>query len=71
MDTDKFIGKIENNKKKQKTEVFYCEVCKQGFKCDIALITHLNSPSHNSKLGMNMKVMASSKESVAEKLKRM
>ena len=37
----------------------------------MAYITHINSPSHNRKLGMNMKVEASSAQSVAEKLAAM
>lgn len=65
------MGKIEGTKKKKKTEVFYCEVCKVGFKCDIAYITHINSPSHNRKLGMNMRVEAVSVGTVAEKLAKM
>jgi len=37
----------------------------------LAYITHINSASHNRKLGMNMKVEAVSVETVAEKLARM
>jgi len=35
----------------------------------MAYITHLNSPQHNRKLGMSMKVKAVSTESVIDKLK--
>lgn len=68
MGIEKYIGKLENNKKNKKTEVFFCEVCKVGFKCDLAYITHVNSSAHNRKLGMNMKVERVSVDSVAEKL---
>ncbi len=36
----------------------------------MAFITHNNSPAHNSKLGMNMKVKAVSLSSVAEKIEK-
>ncbi len=58
MNIEKYIGRIDTNKKKKVTEVFYCDVCEEGFKCDISYITHLNSPAHNRKIGMNMKVKA-------------
>jgi hypothetical protein len=69
LNIEKYVGRIEKNRKKIKKEIFYCEVCKEGFKCDLAYITHTNSPHHNRKLGMNMKVKAVSLESVADKLK--
>jgi hypothetical protein len=65
------VGRIEKNMKNKKKEIFYCDVCKEGFKCDLAYITHLNSPQHNRKLGMSMKVMAVSTEAVANKFKSM
>jgi hypothetical protein len=71
LNIEKYVGRIEKNKKSKKKEVFYCEVCKEGFKCDLAYITHLNSPHHNRKLGMSMKVKAVSTETVIEKLKSM
>lgn len=37
----------------------------------MAYITHLNSPKHNRKLGMSMKVKAVSAEEVTQKLKAM
>jgi hypothetical protein len=42
-----------------------------GFKCDMAYITHVNSPGHNRKLGMNMKVEGVGVEAVQEKLRKM
>jgi hypothetical protein len=66
---DKYVGRIENNKKSKKKEVFYCEVCKEGFTVDLAYITHLNSPQHNRKLGMSMKVRAVGPDEVKDKLK--
>ena len=71
IDIEKYVGRIEKNKKTKKKEVFYCEVCKEGFTVDIAYITHLNSPQHNSKLGMSMKVKASSTEDVKAYLEDM
>lgn len=68
LNIEKYTGRIEKNKKQKTREVFYCEVCKEGFKCDMAYITHLNSPHHNSKLGMSMKVKAVSAEEVRAKL---
>ena len=62
------MRRIEKNKKDKNKEVFYCQVCKEGFKCDLAYITHLNSAQHNSKLGMSMKVRAVSAEEVSAKL---
>ena len=50
-------------------EVFHCDVCNEGFKCDLAYITHLNTPQHNHKLGMSMKVKAVSTQSVIDKFK--
>ncbi len=37
----------------------------------MAYLTHINSPKHNRKLGMSMKVKAVSTEAVIEKLKNM
>lgn len=68
LNIEKYTGRIEKNKKQKNREVFYCEVCKEGFKCDIAYITHLNSPAHNSKLGMSMKVRAVTPQEVKAKL---
>ena len=68
LDISKYIGKLSNNKKKKITEVFYCDICEEGFKYDLAYLTHLNSPAHNRKLGMNMKVKGVSLDSVAMKI---
>jgi hypothetical protein len=68
LNIEKYTGRIEKNKKQKNREVFYCEICKEGFKCDMAYITHLNSPAHNSKLGMSMKVRAVTPEEVKAKL---
>ena len=68
LNIEKYMGRVEKNKKNRLKEVFYCEVCKEGFKCDMAYITHLNSPQHNRKLGMSMKVKASSLQDVQAKL---
>lgn len=69
LNIEKYTGRIEKNKRSKTREVFYCEVCKEGFKCDLAYITHLNSPAHNRKLGMNMKVRAVSPQEVKDKLR--
>lgn len=71
LNIEKYVGTIEANKKSKKKEVFFCDVCNEGFKCDMAYITHLNSPKHNRKLGMSMKVKAVSAEEVVQKLKSM
>ena len=57
IDIEKYVGRVDKKKSKKK-EVFFCQVCNEGFTVDMALITHLNSPQHNRKLGMSMKVKA-------------
>lgn len=68
---EKYIGKIDTNKKKKATEVFYCDICSEGFKCDMAYITHINSPAHNRKLGMSMKVKSVSLQTVSSKISQL
>ena len=68
--TDK-KGKREILAKSKKDGGFFCEVCKELYKCDIAFFTHLNSASHNKKLGMSLKVEAVSGDAVRDKLEAM
>lgn len=56
---------LETNHRK---DGFYCQVCNQLYKCDIAYLTHINSQAHNRKLGMSLKVEGSSVSDVKSKL---
>lgn len=56
-----YIGRTGGIKAKNnvnKILPFKCDVCKVSYSCDSALLDHLNSASHNRKIGMNMKVKA-------------
>lgn len=59
--------KLELEKNHRK-DGFYCQVCNQLYKCDIAYLTHINSQAHNRKLGMSLKVEASTANDVKNKL---
>ena len=62
------IGREDALKKTRKHGGFFCEVCRELFKCGSAYLTHLNSASHNRKLGMSLKVEGVGAESVRNKL---
>lgn len=61
-----FQNKRDINLKKG---VFFCDICNLDSKDSRSYIEHLNGKVHNSKLGMNMKVLKLGVEPVIEKLK--
>jgi hypothetical protein len=49
---------------------FLCRLCKQSFRDSLKFTEHLNSESHNSKMGMSLLVRKASVEEVRERLQR-
>lgn len=63
--TYKYRNEIGNSKI---SGVYYCDVCKIDMQDSSGYIEHLNGKLHNSRLGVNMKVLKMGVDKVKEKL---
>lgn len=69
LDIKSKLGRKETLDKSRKDGGFFCDVCKELYKCDIAFFTHINSAAHNRKLGMSLKVEQVGVDAVRRKLR--
>ena len=68
---DSKIGKqflIKNKNVKDLLKIFFCKICEIEFNDSLSYVEHMNSLSHNRRLGMNMKVGKSKVSVIKRKL---